>query len=266
MPGFIRGLALAICATILLGLPPSATATPPGGSGTTRYGQSQQKGFDSRCAPSASAMNTWWYNSLYWDVGIYIGGVNRSCSPNSNLTQGWVTNTHNDSLWSFYLIWVGLQAPCSSYASRMSYDAATATDQGRAAADNSVSAAAGLGFTGNNVYYFDMENYDTGNSSCRTAVHAFVNGWSARLNQYWSQKAGVYGSGCASAVDDWASGWAPDDVWIADWNNDPDVWGLGCVPNGHWVGGQRLHQYRGDTTRHTEVSNSTSTTTARTGL
>jgi hypothetical protein len=72
---------------------------------------------------------------------------------------------------------------------------------GRTAADSAVSAAYNLGFTGRNVYYFDMEAYPTGNASCKTAVNSFVNGWSDQLQNYWGEKAGVYGSGCGSAVD-----------------------------------------------------------------
>ena len=222
-----------------------AGATPIGGTGEIRYGVSKRKGFDACSAPSQSAMQTWWNNTPYWDVGIYIGGVNRACSQ-PNLTSSWATNVHNQG-WSFYLIWVGLQAPCVSFsASTFSTDPATATSQGRQAADNAVVAAANLGFNGMNVYYFDMEAYNTGNSTCRTAVRSFVNGWSDQIQSYWGEKAGVYGSGCGSAVDDWAYiGHPPNDIWVADWNLDPDVWGLGCVPNSHWISDQRLHQYRG---------------------
>lgn len=58
-------------------------------------------------------------------------------------------------------------------------------------------------------------------------------------------KSGVYGSPCNAA--DWAAiSNVPDVVWLADWNNDPDVWGLACLPDGLWKYDQRLHQYAGN--------------------
>jgi Domain of unknown function (DUF1906) len=228
---------------------PKGGATPPGGYGSIRYGQSQRKGFDTCEAPTVSQMNAWWpAPSNLWDVGIYIGGDNRSC-PQQHLTPSWVTSVHNDAYWSFYLFYVGLQAPCTTYRYRMSSDPATANNQGRSVADNAVYAATNLGFTGHNVYYFDMEPYDVNNASCKAAVNAFVSGWSARLDGYWSEKAGVYGNCTQDSVDSWWYGYKPDQVFVAQWNNSPSVWAV-CLPSDHWVGGHRLHQYRGG---HTEA-------------
>ena len=246
------GVAAVVLALFIAGQVSQSAATPIGGYGEIRYGVSKRKGFDACTAPSASTMQTWWTYSPYWDVGIYIGGVNRACSQ-PNLTPSWASAVHNQG-WSYYLTWVGLQAPCSTLSvSKMSSDAATATSEGRTAADNAVTAAANLGFSGFNAYYFDMEAYPTGNAGCKTAVNAFINGWSDEIQNYWGERAGAYGSGCGSSVDSWAYiGHPPNDVWIADWNLDPDVWGLGCVPNGHWINDQRLHQYRGG---HNETYN-----------
>jgi hypothetical protein len=60
-----------------------------------------------------------------------------------------------------------------------------AVGRGRA----SCAAAANLGFDGTNVYYFDLESFNTGNSTCRTAVKSFINGWSSRIQSYWGEKA-----------------------------------------------------------------------------
>jgi Domain of unknown function (DUF1906) len=234
----------AILVITLLAVTTQTGASPIGGLGETRYGVSKRKGFDACSAPSVSRMQTWWINTPYWDVGIYIGGSNRACSQ-PNLTPSWARTVHSQG-WSYYLTWVGPQAPCTGYGSRFSYDTSTARQQGRNQADAAVWAAYDLGFTGRNVYYFDMEAYNTGNSSCRNAVKAFVDGWSGRIKNYWGEKAGVYGSSCGSAVADWATiNNVPNDVWVADWNGDPDVWGLACLSNGLWSNDQRLHQYRG---------------------
>jgi hypothetical protein len=238
--------AILILLTWLVALPELAGSTPVGGSGQIRYGVSKFKGFDTCSAPSASRMQTWWRYSPYFDVGIYIGGSNRACSQ-PNLTTSWVTTVHNQG-WSFYLTWVGPQAPCTyiNTSSRFSSTASTAAQQGRNQADAAVNAARNLGFTGKNVYYYDMEHYNTGNSTCRNAVKSFVSGWVGRLRHYWGEASGMYGATCGSAVNDWASiPNIPDDVWLAYWNNDPDVWGLKCVPDGNWVFNQRIHQYRG---------------------
>jgi hypothetical protein len=90
-----------------------------------------------------------------------------------------------------------------------------------------------------------MENYDETNQSCKEAVKSFINGWVYGTRQLFGNKAGVYGTGCDAAT--WTSiANVPDDVWIADWNNDPDVWGLSCLPDGVWCCHQRLHQYAGN--------------------
>lgn len=113
-------------------------------------------------------------------------------------------------------------------------------------ADKAVLAAANLGFTGKNVYYYDLESCDTTNTTCRNAVKAFIDGWVYRIRSYWGEKAGVYGSACGSAVSDWASiANPPDSVWIAAWNGVKSVWNLPCVSNTLWANHQRLHQWRG---------------------
>ena len=60
--------------------------------------------------------------------------------------------------------------------------------------------------------------------------------------------AGVYGS-AASTIRDLqalaATGSAPDDVWIADWNGQETVFGNPYVSDTLWTNHQRLHQYRG---------------------
>jgi hypothetical protein len=127
-------------------------ATSVGGSGGTRYGVSQNKGFDTCSAPTTSQMQAWWNYSPYWDTVIYMGGVSRGCSQ-PNLTKTWVTDAHNQG-WSFYLTWVGPQAPCTGFTYKFSYDTFDAFHQGKAEADKADAAAYNLGFTGYNIYYY----------------------------------------------------------------------------------------------------------------
>jgi hypothetical protein len=240
-----RVIGIAIAAAVLISSSgQDGRASPIGGSGEIRYGVSKVKGFDTCSAPTVAQMQTWWNNTPYYDIGIYIGGAMRACSQ-PNLTSAWARSVHEQG-WSFYLTWVGPQAPCTSFRVRFSSDPTTARQQGRDEADRAVSAARNLGFTGKNMYFYDMESYDTTNSACRRAVNAFVGGWVGRIHNQYGEKAGVYGSSCGSAVSDWADLQnVPDTVWVAAWNNDPDVWGLPCLSDSLWIGDQRLHQYRG---------------------
>lgn len=209
---------------------------------------SQKHGFDKCAVPTVSAMKTWWNNSPYWDVNVYIGGVMRACTQ-SNLSSTWVTNVHAQG-WNFIPTWVGPQAPCTSYSSRISWNTTTAYNEGIAQADKAITAATNLGFTSPMIIYYDMEGYPD-DWACYNAVNSFMNGWGARMrarNHY----AGGYGSACASGVKGWGdiTNW-PHSVWMAHWiygsyNTNASVWGVACVPDSYWVNHQRIRQYAGD--------------------
>jgi len=239
-----------LVAVAVLGLLVALPATPApastvGGSGQVRYGVSRVKGFDACEAPTANKMQAWWNGSPYYDTSIYLGGVNRACDLQPNLTSSWVSTVHSQG-WSFYLLWAGLQAPCVNDQSneKMSSNLSLAAAQGSSEANAAWNAAHSLGFTGLNIIYYNMEAYNTTNTTCVNAVRAFINAWVDFFHQV-GEKAGAYGGAC-SGVTNWTSITnPPDSVWIAAWNNDPDVWGLPCVNNGYWCCQQRVHQYAG---------------------
>lgn len=196
-------------------------------------------------------MSTWWSSSPYYYVGIYVGGDNRACS-NTNLTSSWVS-TVNGQGWSFIPFWVGQQAPCTSYAHTFSYDPATAESEGSTAADHAISAASNLGFT-NSIVYFDLEAFNTGNSSCLTAAEAFVKGWVTEMkNKGWTPA--LYGSSSGSAMYDMyelGSTYRPTDADLADYShawNSP--WDIYQVPNSAWEYDHRIHQYNADSSCET---------------
>jgi photosystem II stability/assembly factor-like uncharacterized protein len=259
MHGWVRRrLPALLLLLLLLGLmAPPSTAGSIGGLGQVRYGVSIQKGFDTCAAPSESTMQTWWTNSPYWDVGIYIGGANRGCSQ-ANLNSTWTTNVHNQG-WSYYLIWVGPQVParCTArtYSSYMTYDTTTAKNEGAAEADKAVNAAYNLGFTGLNMYYYDLEGYTPDSPSdltqCRAVAKAFIDGWVERLHTQFGEKGGVYGSTCNTYMGDFNTITnKPDTVWFAHWNGKPSVWETlaSCLPDTAFTGDKRMHQYLGDVT------------------
>jgi hypothetical protein len=216
------------------------------------------QGFDRCEIPSLSQMQTWWDNSPYQAVNLYIGGSSRGCDNNA-LSSYYLFRLHQQG-WTFIPTWVGPQAPCTGFASRISNDAGTAFDQGIAEANLAVDRLWELGLTGpdqtGSAIYYDIEYYD-GDTACRDAVNAFMNGWISQLHVR-GNLGGVYGSTrCDSSLSDFRSiANVPDLIWAARWYHnlgygyyDPtaDVWDLGsCVPNSDWAKHQRIRQYEGD--------------------
>lgn len=215
------------------------------------------QGFDICEIRPLSQMQTWWNNSPYNAVNLYIGGSARACS-NSILSASYLSQLHAQG-WRFIPTWVGPQASCTGYSSRMSSDPAVAYNQGIAEANSALAVAANLGLTESNqsgtVIYYDLEAYDTSHSICRAAANSFISGWTYQM-QAMGNLAGVYGASCASAPSDWASlANVPDALWVANWYANPGyvsytrtatVWNAACLSNSLWANHQRLRQYAGD--------------------
>ena len=94
-----------------------------------------------------------------------------------------------------------------------------------------------------------MEGYPRG-GTCSTSVQRFASGWVHGLNQR-GYLAGFYSSLCSgiqdlAAVYDVPSIRRQNAVWIAAWNNTPNIFGFGpALPDNLWAFHQRIHQYRG---------------------
>ena len=216
------------------------------------------QGFDRCEIPTLSQMQTWWGNSPYKVVNLYIGGSSRACSNNALISS--YLFLLNQQGWKFIPTWVGPQAPCTSYLSRMSSDVNTAHTQGLTQANLAVDRLAELGLTDpqktGSVIYYDIEAYGT-NQACRDAVNAFMNGWVSQVRARGNQ-AGVYGSTlCNTGLSDFLNiANPPDVIWPARWYHDlgsgyynpnASVWNLGsCIPNTAWANHQRIRQYEGD--------------------
>ena len=208
---------------------------------------SDDQGFD-RCArPEVYQMQSWWDNSPYRVFNLYLGGISFACKD-TPLDADWVRQVAEQG-WTFIQTWVGPQAPCTSYSNKISLNSSTAYNQGRNEADMANNAANELGFTGENIIYYDLEGYPD-EAACRNAVKSFVRGWVDRLHEL-GLKAGAYGAACTSFVSDWAEIESPpDDVWIAHWylnsyNPAASVWDARCVSNDLWAEHQRIKQYTG---------------------
>ena len=210
-------------------------------------------GFDACVAPAQAVMDAWWEQSPYSAVGIYIGGSNRLCKDQPELTAAWVSQQQHTG-WHLLPVQVGPQASCSGYADRMSSDLATARQQGSAEAATAVSTARSLGIGPGSTLYYDLEDYDLGPDDCRQAALSFLSGWTDALHGL-DYDSGVY-SNIAAAIasldlaDVLDAGYTmPDDIWFAWSNGQIDTATDNWVQSGHWNDHARVHQYALDVTR-----------------
>ena len=245
-------VAVVAVATLVLGPSAPALAEPTtpltynAGTTATRF---TGLAFDTCTAPTLAQM-TAWKASPYKGIGIYIGGVNRSCAQ-PQLTAGWVTAVMAMG-WRLVPIYLGLQAPCGTRRYKMS--TTSSNREGVREADDAVAKAKALGILPASAIYNDMENYDNTNAVCRSAVLHYLSAWTKELHlqRYLS---GVYGHQ-NSAAPDLAAAYnstsyaRPDALWIARWDLNSSLTGWPTVPNTFWAVGQRGKQYRGD---HTET-------------
>jgi peptidoglycan hydrolase-like protein with peptidoglycan-binding domain len=240
-------LALSVPATGAAASPLAAKAKPGAPGSLTGYG------FDACAAPPQAVMDAWWEQSPYSAVGIYIGGSNRVCKDQPELTPGWVS-TQQHTGWHLLPIQVGPQASCSGYADRMSSDLATARQQGSAEAVTAVTTARSLGIGRGSTLYYDLEDYDLGPNDCRQAALSFLSGWTDTLHGL-DYDSGVY-SNIAAAIasldlaDVLDAGYSmPDDIWFA-WSNGHADTGTGdWVRSDQWNDHARVHQYALDVPR-----------------
>ncbi|MFZ5857155.1 MAG: glycoside hydrolase domain-containing protein [Chloroflexota bacterium] len=209
------------------------------------------QGFDKCEIPTLPQMQTWWNNSPYSAVNLYIGGSMRACG-NAALDAEYLTKLYNQG-WKFIPTWVGLQAACNNnYGKVMSYDTTTAYNQGVAEAKAAIAVAQSLGLTNSNgsgtVIYYDLEKYSEVDTDCRNSATAFVSGWTYQM-QLSGNLAGVYASPL-NAVDWWGIENQPDAVWLAHWTedsytSDASVYGSRYIPDTYWNSHRRLRQYAG---------------------
>ncbi|TCM49371.1 uncharacterized protein DUF1906 [Kribbella sp. VKM Ac-2568] len=206
-------------------------------------------GFDACAAPSQAAMDAWLSPaSPYRAVGIYISGGLRACGQ-PNLTAGWVAANHAKG-WQFLLIDVGMQAPCTTFSSKMSTVPATALAQGKAAAANAVAQAQALGFAQRSAIYSDIEAYPS-TTACKASVLSYVSGWTQELNTR-GYVGGVYVAAGSGGVD-LSSAYAstaytrPDNLWFAHWGSTPAGTSR-FIPATYWNMHQRVHQNVGNVT------------------
>ena len=204
--------------------------------------------FDACAAPPLTTMQTW-TSSPYDGVGVYVGGVNRSCSQ-PNLTSSWVTAVSLQG-WRIIPIYVGHQAPCTARPNAIEFTTTTAALLGAADAADAVLQAQALGMLPGSAIYGDMEHYYSASDvACRTAVLGYVSAWTRELHRL-GYLSGMYAnltSGAKHLSEAYISpAYArPDALWIARWDANSTLTGWAGIPNAQWPNHQRGKQYRGD--------------------
>jgi uncharacterized protein YraI len=222
---------------------PATTLSYPTSTSATRL---SGHAFDACAAPSLPSMQTW-TSSPYDGVGIYIGGVNRSCSQ-PNLNPAWVTEVSLQG-WRIIPIYVGHQAPCTRR-NAVEFTTTTARLLGTADAADAVSKAQPLGILPGSAIYGDMEHYSASDAPCRAAVLSYVSAWTKQLHQL-GYLSGMYAnltSGAKHLSEAYISpAYArPDAIWIARWDANSTLTGWAGIPNAQWPNHQRGKQYQGD--------------------
>jgi Domain of unknown function (DUF1906) len=237
-------LARQIESTIMVGA--GARAIPPAGPATVPVPAPQRlftgRGFDTCAAPSAAAMRRW-LASPYRAVGIYIGGLNRTCEQ-ANLTRAWIARIQAAG-WSYFPMYVGLQPPCTDgrYGVRMS--ARKAGPEGAASADDAAAQARRLGIPRGTPIVYDMEPY----RGCGGPVITFMDRWDRELHArgylagaYWNiEDLGSLTRAARRMAE-------PDVIAYAHWDRDPTT-RSSYMPARMWTNHQRIHQYLGGAIR-----------------
>jgi uncharacterized protein YraI len=195
-----------------------------------------------------ATMQAWKTASPYRGVGVYIGGVSRSCAQ-PNLTAAWVTAASLQG-WRIIPIYVGYQAPCTRRPNVTKFTDFTAETLGIVDAADAVLQAQELGILPGSAIYGDMEHYSQTDAACRTAVLTYVSVWTNELHRL-GYLAGMYtnlSSGAKHLSEAYvAPTYArPDALWVARWDSAATLTDWAGIPNAHWSNHQRGKQYRGD--------------------
>lgn len=242
------GGSLALAVTV-----PAAAATAPAATGPATSARYQAgasatmyagRAFDTCTAPPLSTISAWRV-SPYRAIGVYIGGVNRTCAQ-PQLTASWVSAVSALS-WRLLPVYKGLQAPCGGKPTDQKIVPARAASQGTAAADDAVGEARALGMISGSALYNDLEAYTPGIASCRAAVLSYLSAWTSELHRL-GYVAGIYaqlGSGAKDLANVYTSpAYArPDALWIARYDSSTSLTGWAGVPDSYWTVHQRAKQY-----------------------
>jgi uncharacterized protein YraI len=223
---------------------PATKVFYPAGAAATRY---SGLAFDTCTAPSLAAI-TAWGASPYRAVGVYIGGVNRTCSQ-PQLNAEWVAAV-SSLHWRLLPVYKGPQPSCGGKPTDQKIVPAEAASEGVAAADDAAAKATALGMRAGSAFYNDIENYSRTDPICRTAVLTYLSAWTKELHRL-GYVSGVYAnlsSGALDLSDTYTSTVyaRPDALWIARYDGNSSLSGWSGISDSKWSVRQRAKQFRGD--------------------
>ncbi len=225
-------------------------------------------GFDTCEAPASDVMTAWLHNSgdlstsPYSAVGIYIGGNNRACPTQANLTPTWV-NDQRSAGWHLLPIYMGSQPYCTTSSKVHRFTGADAASTARTEADDAVARARALGLAAGSTIFSDIEAYSTtgvdsiSHVACSpaviTAVLTYQSQWTARLHDlgFFSGFYSSLGSGVRDQVAVYGSTdyVRPDYLWFARYDGIANVLDRTVpqiLPDSYWLH-HRIKQYRSPT-------------------
>ena len=265
-PRTARATILTLVAGLVATLSLGSLAAPANAANRATPGDFTGYGFDQCLAPTQSAMDAWLTHSPFLAVGIYISGDSRACRSQPNLTPTWISTQLRNG-WRLLPITLGPQASCQPRFPRYGDDETIkpkpgrtgnyrlAREQGRAEATKAVTTAESLGIVAGSTLWYDLEGFDSGNTTCRESALAFLSAWTAKLHTL-NYVSGVYSSaGSGIAVLDSArvnrpgKFDLPDRIWIARWDGDANT-STSYIREDGWQPHARVKQYQGG---HDEV-------------
>jgi hypothetical protein len=242
--------AWAVLAALLLATLGVAVTTGPAHAATGPV-VTEADGFDQECALNSDQIAQIFdsYKYIYF-YGFYLDAPDAAAwsgqcpDQSSNADESSIQADANIGM-GLGLFYTGLQDPCSNISGDFSTDTSTAQSQGEDAAVNAWDEAEDLGFPGNVYIYYDLEGYNTGDSTCVSAATSYISGWDSEMEGLGGHP-GVYGSVCGSDLTELA-GSSPDPqaIWGAWYNTaaSTSTASLDCIPNGDWNENQRLVQW-----------------------
>jgi hypothetical protein len=227
---------------VLAGLTAPLAAMPPASATLPGPVVYQGEGFDTATPPPTADMTNWWTTTPYSSLGIYLGGEN---SGGTNPGHDYIANIMTTG-YAVWLYWVGPQSACADQGglAAFSNDANTAQSQGETQADDAVSEAESTGF-GNFYIVYDLEAFNTTNSTCVAAAASFINGFEHEVHLVDNKHGAVYGSSCSSDLDNLVNhSNIPEAIFPADYSDSHfATTPIACIANNHWDHNQRVHQW-----------------------
>src|SRR6266571_6920719 len=221
--------------------PATSVSYPAWASATMYTGQA----FDACTAPPLATMQAW-MASPFRAIGVYVGGQNRTCAQ-PELTPAWVRAVASLG-WRLLPIYKGLQAPCGGKPADSKIIPSAAATEGISAADDASQQVKALGMFKGGAIYYDMENYTTTDSACRSAVLTFLSAWTRELHRL-GYVSGVYenlnlGARDLANVYNSSAYARPDALWIARYDGNSSLTGWAGISDSMWAVHQRAKQYR----------------------